>query len=76
MLRLYRKKLVWLELDKIFRDDDDKDKSTKSTTYTATVPEYHVLFIKPDNSKNLDDTICNLAKVHASFDIQHPCRYL
>ncbi|KMZ60564.1 hypothetical protein ZOSMA_58G00200, partial [Zostera marina] len=68
------KKLVWLELDKIFRDDDDKDKSTKSTTYTATVPEYHVLFIKPDNSKNLDDTICNLAKVHASFDIQHPCR--
>lgn len=68
--------MVWFELDKIFRDEDDKDKPTKSAIYTATVPEYLVVFIKPVYSSHLDDTIWNLAKEHAVVDIQYPCRYL
>ncbi|KAL2461333.1 NADPH--Cytochrome [Abeliophyllum distichum] len=43
-----RRKLVWPELDKLFRDDDD---ATVTTPYTAAVLEYHVVFHdKPEAS--------------------------
>ncbi|XP_008789667.2 NADPH--cytochrome P450 reductase [Phoenix dactylifera] len=65
------KELLWPELDQLLRDVDDV--SGASTPYTAAVPEYRVVFIKPEEAAHLDKS-WSLANGHAVHDIQHPCR--
>ncbi|KAG1364116.1 NADPH--cytochrome P450 reductase [Cocos nucifera] len=66
------KELLWPELDQLLRDVDDV--SGASTPYTAAIPEYRIVFIKPEEAAHLDKS-WSLANGHAVHDIQHPCRY-
>ncbi|KAK9705825.1 hypothetical protein RND81_07G084800 [Saponaria officinalis] len=64
------KESVWPELDRLLRDEDDV---SVSTPYTATIPEYRVVYnVGADLSKE-DKSWAN-ANGHAVFDAQHPCR--
>ncbi|RWR75310.1 hypothetical protein CKAN_00368600 [Cinnamomum micranthum f. kanehirae] len=65
------RELVWPELDQLLRDEDDV--SGGSTTYTAAVPEYRVVFYDPEDAQ-LHNKNWSLANGHAVHDIQHPCR--
>ena len=66
-----RKELLWPELDQLLHDVDDV--SGASTPYTAAIPEYRVVLIKPEEAAHLDKS-WSLANGHAVHDIQHPCR--
>ena len=55
----------------MLRDEDDV--SGGSTTYTAAVPEYRVVFYDPEDAQ-LHNKNWSLANGHAVHDIQHPCR--
>ncbi|CAA0837336.1 NADPH--cytochrome P450 reductase 2 [Striga hermonthica] len=67
------RELVWPELDKLLRSEDD---TTESTTYTAAVLEYRVVF----HDDQLDDSISGkslpngYANANSVYDAQHPCR--
>ncbi|KAJ3698448.1 hypothetical protein LUZ61_002153 [Rhynchospora tenuis] len=65
------KELLWPELDNLLRDEDDASGAT--TPYTAAIPEYRVVFLKPDEVAHLDKS-WSLANGHAVYDIHHPCR--
>lgn len=65
------KELLWPELDNLLRDEDDVSGAT--TPYTATIPEYRVVFLKPEEGAHLDKS-WSLANGHAVHDIHHPCR--
>ncbi|XP_010928663.1 NADPH--cytochrome P450 reductase 3 [Elaeis guineensis] len=65
------KELLWPELDQLLHDVDDV--SGASTPYTAAIPEYRVVLIKPEEAAHLDKS-WSLANGHAVHDIQHPCR--
>ncbi|CAL9131284.1 unnamed protein product [Musa acuminata var. zebrina] len=65
------KELLWLELDRLLRGEDEV--SGASTPYTAAIPEYRVVFIKHEDVANLEKS-WSLANGHAVHDIQHPCR--
>ncbi|KAJ4815876.1 NADPH--cytochrome P450 reductase [Rhynchospora pubera] len=65
------KELLWPELDNLLRDEDDTSGAT--TPYTAAIPEYRVVFLKPDEGVHLDKS-WSLANGHAVYDIHHPCR--
>lgn len=67
----FRRELVWPELDHLLRGEDDVSGAT--TTYTAAVPEYRVVFYDPEDAE-LHDKSWSLANGHAVHDIQHPCR--
>lgn len=62
---------LWPELDKILRDEDDKN--TVSTPYTAAILEYRVI-IHGSGVATLENQYNNLANGNSSFDIHHPCR--
>ncbi|XP_074273695.1 NADPH--cytochrome P450 reductase-like [Silene latifolia] len=64
------KELVWPELDRILRDDDDV---AVSTPYTAAIPEYRVVVRDCADLSKEDKSWAN-ANGHAVFDAQHPCR--
>ncbi|KAJ8439574.1 hypothetical protein Cgig2_024161 [Carnegiea gigantea] len=64
------KELVWPELDRLLRDEDDV---TVSTPYTAAIPEYRVVFHDSADVAQQDKSWAN-ANGHAIFDAQHPCR--
>ncbi|XP_021723405.1 NADPH--cytochrome P450 reductase-like [Chenopodium quinoa] len=64
------KELVWPELDRLLRDEDDV---AVSTPYTATIPEYRVVYHEASNAAQQDKSWAN-ANGHAVFDAQHPCR--
>uniref|UniRef100_A0A803MPL4 NADPH--hemoprotein reductase n=1 Tax=Chenopodium quinoa TaxID=63459 RepID=A0A803MPL4_CHEQI len=64
------KELVWPELDGLLRDEDDV---AVSTPYTATIPEYRVVYHEASNATQQDNSWAN-ANGHAVFDAQHPCR--
>ncbi|XP_074269205.1 NADPH--cytochrome P450 reductase-like [Silene latifolia] len=64
------KDLVWPELDRLLRDDDDV---SVSTPYTAAIPEYRVVFYDDAILSNKANGWAN-ANGHAIFDAQHPCR--
>lgn len=64
------KDLVWPELDRLLRDEDDV---AVSTPYTATIPEYRVVFHEAAEVAQQDKSWAN-ANGHAVFDAQHPCR--
>lgn len=70
----FRRENVWPELDNLLRDEDD---TTVSTTYTAAIPEYRVVF--PDKSDSLISEANGHANGYANgntvYDAQHPCRY-
>lgn len=64
------KELVWPELDRLLRDEDDV---AVSTPYTAAIPEYRVVFHDSADVAQQDKSWAN-ANGHAIFDAQHPCR--
>uniref|UniRef100_A0A7C9EAN5 NADPH--cytochrome P450 reductase n=2 Tax=Opuntia streptacantha TaxID=393608 RepID=A0A7C9EAN5_OPUST len=64
------KELVWPELDRLLRDEDDV---AVSTPYTAAIPEYRIVFHDSADVAQQDKSWAN-ANGHAVFDAQHPCR--
>jgi len=58
-------------LDKLLRQEDDS--SAAATPYTAAIPEYRVVFVKPEDATNINKSF-SLSNGHAVYDIQHPCR--
>ncbi|KAI3444161.1 hypothetical protein Pfo_000826 [Paulownia fortunei] len=66
------RELVWPELDKLLRDDDD---ATVSTPYTAAVLEYRVVFHDQTDGLVLENSSANgHANGNTVYDAQHPCR--
>jgi NADPH-ferrihemoprotein reductase len=59
-------------LDKLLRQEDVS--STAPTPYTAAIPEYRVVFVKPEDAMHINKSF-TLSNGHAVYDIQHPCRY-
>ncbi|XP_020270879.1 NADPH--cytochrome P450 reductase-like [Asparagus officinalis] len=68
---LEKKEQLWPELDQLLRDQDDV--SGASTTYTAAVPEYKIVFVDSEATSHLEKKR-SLANGHAVHDIHHPCR--
>ncbi|KAG6486128.1 hypothetical protein ZIOFF_054698 [Zingiber officinale] len=64
------RELLWPELDKLLQDENE---TGASTPYTTAIPEYRVVFIKPEEVPYLDKSL-SFANGHAIHDIQHPCR--
>ncbi|KAI4380121.1 hypothetical protein MLD38_006344 [Melastoma candidum] len=65
------KELVWPELDQLLLDGDDAN--TVSTPYTATIPEYRVVFHDKENETLFERSV-STANGNAIIDAQHPCR--
>ncbi|GJN34614.1 hypothetical protein PR202_gb23294 [Eleusine coracana subsp. coracana] len=65
------KELLWPELDKLLREQDDS--SAAPTSYTAAIPEYRVVFVKPEDAAHINKSF-SLSNGHAVYDIQHPCK--
>ncbi|KAL4182165.1 hypothetical protein AMTRI_Chr12g241180 [Amborella trichopoda] len=65
------REILWPELDKLLRGDDDAP--AVSTPYTAAVPEYRVIFLDSADAVH-EDKYSTMANGHAVHDIQHPCR--
>ncbi|KAK6159112.1 hypothetical protein DH2020_006426 [Rehmannia glutinosa] len=66
------RELVWPELDKLLRGDDD---DTVATPYTAAVLEYRVVFHdQPDESVLENSSANGYANGNAVYDAQHPYR--
>ncbi|KAJ1290802.1 hypothetical protein BS78_02G271000 [Paspalum vaginatum] len=65
------KELLWPELDKLLREEDDS--SVGPTPYTAAIPGYRVEFVKPGDATYINKSF-SLSNGHAVYDIQHPCR--
>ncbi|KAL6498460.1 MFS transporter multidrug-resistance type transporter [Orobanche hederae] len=64
--------LVCLELNKIFRGEDD---ATVSTSYAAAVSEYRVVFHDQSGDSVSDKSSANsYANGNVVHDAQHPCR--
>lgn len=63
---------MWPELDQLLRDEED---GAIATPYTAAVLEYRVVFHDQTDSSLLDTTF-SMSNGHATYDAQHPCRYL
>ncbi|ONK61564.1 uncharacterized protein A4U43_C08F31290 [Asparagus officinalis] len=59
------------KLDQLLQDQDDA--SGASTTYTAAVPEYKVVFVDSKATSHLEKK-WSLANGHVVHDIHHPCR--
>ncbi|XP_074563342.1 NADPH--cytochrome P450 reductase 3-like [Curcuma longa] len=65
------RELLWPELDKLLQDE--KNDAGASTPYTAVIPEYRIVFIKPEEVSWVNKS-SSFANGHAVHDIQHPCR--
>ncbi|KAL0453448.1 UNVERIFIED_CONTAM: NADPH--cytochrome [Sesamum latifolium] len=65
------RELVWPELDKLLRNEDD---ASVTTPYTAAVLEYRVVFHDQVDDSILDNSSANgHANGNAVYDAQHPC---
>lgn len=67
---LYRRELVWPELDQLLRDEDD---TTVSTPYTAAILEYRVVYHDSADAPTFNKSL-STTNGHAVVDAQHPCR--
>nr|AGC92176.1 cytochrome P450 oxidoreductase [Ocimum basilicum] len=66
------RELVWPELDKLLRNEDD---ATVSTPYTAAVLQYRVVFHDQTDALFSENGFLNgRANGTSVFDAQHPCR--
>ncbi|KAL7134383.1 hypothetical protein ABFS83_11G023100 [Erythranthe nasuta] len=66
------RELVWAELDKLLRKEDD---TTVATPYTAAVLEYRVVFHDQSDESILENSSANgHANGNTVYDAQHPCR--
>ncbi|KAK4431962.1 NADPH--cytochrome [Sesamum alatum] len=66
------RELVWPELDKLLRDEDE---ATVATPYTAAVLEYRVVFHDQADGSISENGFANgHANGNAVYDAQHPCR--
>nr|ANW46530.1 NADPH-cytochrome P450 reductase [Ocimum basilicum] len=66
------RELVWPELDKLLRNEDD---ATVSTPYTAAVLQYRVVFHDQTDGLISENGFLNgRANGTSVFDAQHPCR--
>ncbi|KQJ91421.2 hypothetical protein BRADI_4g37770v3 [Brachypodium distachyon] len=65
------KELLWSELDKLLRVEDDS--SVPPTPYTAAIPGYRTVFVKPEDAADINKS-SSLSNGQAVYDIQHPCR--
>ncbi|KAL7093140.1 hypothetical protein ACP275_11G024500 [Erythranthe tilingii] len=66
------RELVWTELDKLLRKEDD---TTVATPYTAAVLEYRVVFHDQSDESILENSSANgHANGNTVYDAQHPCR--
>lgn len=65
------KDLLWPELDGLLRDEDGN--SGASTPYTASIPEYRIVFLDSSDSQSFDRNL-SFANGHTVHDIHHPCR--
>ncbi|PIN12849.1 NADP/FAD dependent oxidoreductase [Handroanthus impetiginosus] len=68
------RELVWPELDKLLRDEDD---SSAATPYTAAVLEYRAVFHDQTDESILENGSANgYANGNSVYDAQHPCRVI
>ncbi|KAM3259819.1 hypothetical protein ACQJBY_051232 [Aegilops geniculata] len=65
------KELLWPELDKLLRIEDNS--STAQSPYTAAIPQYRVVLTKPEDATHINKSF-SLSNGHVVYDIQHPCR--
>uniref|UniRef100_A0A453LM21 Flavodoxin-like domain-containing protein n=1 Tax=Aegilops tauschii subsp. strangulata TaxID=200361 RepID=A0A453LM21_AEGTS len=65
------KELLWPELDKLLRVEDNS--STAQSPYTAAIPQYRVVLTKPEDATHINKSF-SLSNGHVVYDSQHPCR--
>ena len=68
----YRKDLLWPELDKLLRVEDNS--SAAQSPYTAAIPHYRFVLTKPEDATHINKSF-SLSNGHVIYDSQHPCRY-
>ncbi|VFQ62263.1 unnamed protein product [Cuscuta campestris] len=65
------RELLWPDLDKILKDEDDVNSA--STPYTATVLEYRVVVHDP-STRTYKDKHTSMANGNTVYDVHHPCK--
>ncbi|XP_044984479.1 NADPH--cytochrome P450 reductase 3-like [Hordeum vulgare subsp. vulgare] len=65
------KELLWPELDKLLRVEDNS--SAAQSPYTAAIPQYRIVLTKPEDATHINKSF-SLSNGHVVYDSQHPCR--
>ncbi|KAK4803856.1 hypothetical protein SAY86_003673 [Trapa natans] len=64
--------LLWPELDKLLRDEDDLN-TVATTPYTAAIPEYRVV-VHDSPVRVHQESSLSMTNGFSSYDIHHPCK--
>ncbi|KAK4794814.1 hypothetical protein SAY86_012808 [Trapa natans] len=65
------RELLWPELDKLLRDEDDLN--TVATPYMAAIPEYRVV-VHDSPAHVHQENYSSMTNGFSSYDIHHPCK--